>query len=197
MTFDADLSPSEHTDIQISLLPILYGNVEISGLEGRVYHGALYMGEAPLTLRLPLNQFEYFELETSNNALSTAVFRTFNEPEFNFSLTMPDAVLQRKGIVERSRRNFYWSWSSVWITGIAAWLSYHSYTGSNMAITANYQKTGESDQKFYDDNMRMYYVSMGTAITFGVAALIDIFFINRYITNAGKDSAAIIRTNGN
>jgi hypothetical protein len=197
MTFDVDIFPSEHADIQISLLPILYGNVNISGQEGNVYHGALFVGEAPLTLRLPLNRFEYFELETSDKAISSVAFRTFNEPEFYYSLTMPDAVQHKEGIVEKSRRNFYWSWGGLWATGIAAWLTYYSYTSSNFAISTNYERTGEYNQKFYDDNMKMYYVSMGTVITFGVTALIDIFFINRYLVNAGKGSTSIIKTNGN
>ena len=196
LTFDVDLSSSEHTDIQIALLPIEYGDVEITGLEGKVYHGSLYVGEAPLTIRLPLNQFEYFELETSDNALSTAAFRTLNESDFSFSLTMPSALGQRNGLVERSRRNFYWSWGGAWITGIAAWLSYYSYSSSNMAISANYYRTGEYNQKFYDDNMRMYYISMGTVIAFGVTALIDVFFMSRYIINSGKGTTSVIRING-
>jgi hypothetical protein len=195
LTFETELIHGERTDIEISLKPVEYVDVEITGTaEGRLYHGALYVGEAPLTLRLPSNQMEYIELETPDKARSSAALHVFGEPGINHTLILPDAILPVKGLVDKARRNVYLSWAGTWIAGTAAWLSYNSYINSNSAISTNYAWTGSYNKNFYDKNNRMYYVSMGTLIMTGVTVALDIFFINRYITAAGKGNTTVTKT---
>jgi len=198
LTFETELFPGETVDISINLKPIEYGNVFVTGdLAGSVYHGALYVGEAPLTLRLPLYRMEFLELETPDNTRGKAVFRMPDDSGFAYSLFLNTELPLAPGIVDRARRNFYWAWGGTWITGIAAWIAYHSYISSDLAIRRNYASTGIFDQSQYDDNIRLYYVSMGTAIAFGIAVIFDIFFISRYILTANKGTTSVIGTNRN
>jgi hypothetical protein len=194
LTFETELFSAEKINITIGLMPIEYGNVEIDGVVvGRIYNGALYIGETPLTLRLPLNQMEFIELETPGNARSSTVFQAFGDNEFNYSLAMPAAVPPSNGRVNKARRMYYWAWGSTWITGIAAWLTYYSYLNSYNVIRSNYNYSGAYDQSFYDSNTRMYYIRMGSIIALGVAVAFDIFFMSRYIYSANRGAASIAK----
>ncbi|MDR1836923.1 MAG: hypothetical protein LBQ89_04605 [Treponema sp.] len=198
LTFNTELFPGEFTEIDINLRHLEYGNLEIAGHpSGSVYQGALYIGEAPLTLRLPLNQMEYIELVTSDNARSTILFKMPQESEFNNSLVLQPVISPAQGRVDRTRRLFYWAWGGTWITGIAAWVTYHTFYNSNMAGSYNYANTGVLDQKLYDDNMRLYYISMGSIIAVGVATVFDIILMGRYIYTANKGSIPVTGTGRN
>jgi len=194
LTFETELFSAEQINISIGLRPIEYGNVEIDGVTvGRIYNGALYIGEIPLTLSLPLNQMEFLELESYDDARSSTVFQAFGNSDFNNSLVMPAAVPPPIGRVNKERRMYYWAWGSTWITGIAAWITYQSYINSNNAISTNYSYTGTYDQAFYDSNKRMYYISMGSLIALGVSVAFDIFFMSRYIYSANKGATPIAK----
>ncbi|MCL2270908.1 MAG: PEGA domain-containing protein, partial [Treponema sp.] len=76
ITVETELVTGELTDVAVTLSPLQYANVNINVLDGAgssVYLGALYMGEAPLTLRLPLNQLEYITVE-NRKEMAKAVF---------------------------------------------------------------------------------------------------------------------------
>jgi len=194
LTFETELFSAEQINISIGLRPIEYGNVDIDGVAvGRIYNGALYIGETPLTLSLPLNQMEFFELETPDNARSSIVFQVLGNNEFNYSLAMPAAVPSSSGRVDKARRMYYWAWGSTWIAGIAAWLTTQSYISSYNAISTDYYYTGSYNQNFYDSNRRMYYISMGSLIALGVSIAFDIFFMSRYIYSANKGATPIVK----
>jgi hypothetical protein len=198
LTFETELFTGEHAEIGINLLPIRFGNIDITGSSaGSIYHGALYVGESPLTLRMPLNQMEYFELKTPNSERSTIVFPTPDSVDFSSSLFLRASLPPPKGQVDKERRMYYWAWGATWITGIAAWISYQTYINSSSAINYFYNNTGSYDQKFYDNSMRFYYVSMGTVIAAGVAAAFDIFFLSRYLYTADRGSTPIFRSGSN
>jgi hypothetical protein len=194
LTFETELFSAEQINISIGLRPIEYGNVEVDGVVvGRIYNGALYIGETPLTLRLPLNQMEFIELETSDNARSSIIFQALGDNEYNYSLAMPAAIQPPNGRVDKARRMYYWAWGGTWITGIAAWLTYQSYLNSYNSISSNYNYTGTYDQSFFDSNTRMYYISMGSIIALGVAVAFDIFFMSRYIYSANRGATPIVK----
>ena len=50
-----------------------------------------------------------------------------------------------------------------------------------------------NDRDFAAQNMRMYYISMGTAIAAGVAAAYEIFQIARYLYIATEDTTPIVK----
>lgn len=194
LSFEVELPPGEVTNISINLMPLEYSNVEVSGdISGKVYHGALYIGEAPLTLRLPLNSMEYVELEAPRSYQGKVVFKMPETDELNNTLYIRTSYQPPKGRVSKVRRNFYTAWGATWITGIAAWISYHSFTSSNNAILYNYKQTEDYDQKFYDDNYRMYYISMGAVIAVSAAALLDVLFISRYIAISNKGATPMTK----
>jgi len=195
LTFSTRLFPGELTTIGVNLLPIEYANIDISGtITGRVYHGALYVGEAPLTLRLPLNQLEFIELGTPDTESGNTVFQTSDIADTTQFLFLHTSVPPPKGSVDRARRNFYWAWGGTWVAGVAAWLTYQSFVSSNTAINYHYNQTGWYDQKFFDDNMRFYQISMGSIIAFGAAVAFDVLFLRRYISAANRGAASITRT---
>jgi len=192
ISFDTDLSPGEHTEITINLKPVDYIDIEIDGLpmSGSVYNGALYIGESPLTLRLPAGQMEYIELETYDSQKGTIVYRT---PETgDLSLSIRTAVPVKEGSVGRIRRTYYHVWGATWITGIAAWIAYYSYTNSNNAVIFQ-SGTGAVDPGFLESNTIMYYVSMGTVIAVGTVAAYGIVQMVRYLYTANRGSTPIVR----
>jgi len=192
LSFETELFPGENTDIEIRLWPIEYGDTEIRGFSsGNVYHGALYVGEAPLTLRLPVNQMEYTELVYPDSERGTVVFQTPLESDFNNSVFLRAKIPTAKGRVEKSRRIYYWAWGGTWLTGIAAWLTYNTFMGSNNAITYDYNQTGTYNEKFYNNNIKMYNISMGAMIALGVTAAIDIFLMSRYLYTANKGATPV------
>jgi len=198
LTFETELFPGENTDVEIRLWPIEYGNMEIRGFSvGNVYHGALYVGEAPLTLRLPVNQMEYTELVYPDNEKGTVVFQTPGESDFNNSVSLRAKISPAKGRVDRARRIYYWTWGGTWLAGITAWLTYQSFIGSNNAISYDYSQKDTYNEKFYNNNLKMYNISIGAIVALGVTAALDLFFMSRYIYTANKGATPISTTGGN
>ena len=197
ITFDTLLSPDELTVINLTLYPVRYVDLDIlsSAAEGRVYHGALYVGDSPMTLRLPLNNLEYIEIETKDSQVGTAVFQTPYTSNYPQTLVLrPETPLQ-KGRVERERRLFYWSWGGTWIAGIAAWAAYYSYSEADKAIRSSYQ-SGAVDPDFHRTYMTMYYIHTGTLVVTGLAAAYSIYRIIRYLYTSNR-GAIPLRTGRN
>jgi len=196
IVLETELVSGKLTEINLKLNPIEYVNTEISG-NGRnnVYHGALYIGEAPLTLRLPANNFEYIEMENLNGGRGSVVFKTPDSADFTQSVSVKISLPLKKGRVDKERRGYYWAWGSQWITGIATWILYYTYVGSNNAATYGYNQ-GNVTQEFIDSNANLYYFSLGAAVAFGVASLYGIYRMIRYIYYSGKDSASVAPQGG-
>jgi hypothetical protein len=183
VTVETELSPGELTQVNIFLSPLVYGNIYIPGVSsgGSVYNGALYVGETPLTLRLPLNMLEYIELETPDNQKGTIVFHTPDRADTSFSLSFNTEFPSERGRVDRARRWYYWAWGGTWITGIAAWITYQTYVSANASIG------------YRGQTVTMYYVSTGALIAAGLAVAHEIYQIGRYVYIANKGSP-IVRT---
>jgi len=189
ISFETDISPGEQIQITISLRPVDYIDIDIDGfpMSGSVYNGALYIGESPLTLRLPAGQMEYIELETVDSQKGTIVYRT---PETgNFSLSLRTEIPVEAGRVDRMRRLYYHAWGATWLSGIAAWIAYYSYLSSSNAVNSG----ASYNTQLAENNMTLYYVSLGTAIAVGTAAVFDIIQMIRYLYTANRGSTPIVR----
>jgi len=198
ISLETELVSGELAQINIKLNPIKYVDTDIAGgAKNNVYHGALYVGEAPLTLRLPANNFEYIEMEASNGKKGTAVFMTGDSVEYNRSISLKIFQPNKKGAVDRERRDYYWAWGSQWITGIAAWLGFYSYSVSNNAATYRKNNGFDVNSEFVNSNENLYYFTMGAAIAFGAASIYGIIRMIRYIYISGKDSTPIVNPGGN
>jgi len=181
---EVELSSDELTEIIVTLGPQLTGDVEITvpgAASASVYQGALYVGEAPFTLRLPLNQLEYINVLAPRGEEGRIVFNT---PEYyNQSLTLSvktklfPAPGERR--VNKARARYYWTWGGTWIAGIAAWISsgmYDSYTEAGM------------------DTSRINAVKWGTIGLAGATALYMFFEEFRYLRAATEKVTPIVKT---
>jgi len=191
ITVETELDAGEIAEINIKLLKQEFANVAIPGTAAgaAVYQGALYIGEAPLTLRLPVDTLEYVELKTKDSLKGTAVFNTPEENESTYSLSVKTGKPPVKGKVESARSLYYWSWGGMWITGLAAWISYNTFTVSNSAQKYNY-----TSKEFSDENVRMYYIQMGTVAALGAVSVFWVYNIVRYLYLANRGSAPIVKT---
>jgi len=191
IVLETELVSGELTQLNLKLNPIKYIDTDISGeSSNKIYYGALYVGDAPLTLRLPANSFEYIEMEADNDKKGSIIFNTHDNDEYAQSVSVNMQLPIKKGRVDKERRNYYWAWGSQWITGIAAWVCYYTYTESNKAAISGYNK-GTLTQEFVDSNKNMYYLSLGTVVAFGAASIYGIYRMIRYIYYSGKDSTSI------
>jgi hypothetical protein len=199
ITVETELAAGEIAEIKIKLLPQEFVNVEIPGTAAgsMVYQGALYVGESPLTLRLPVNTLEYVELESGGGLRGTAVFNTPDEIDTTYTLHVKNRTPPVKGRVEKARSLYYWSWGGVWVTGIAAWIAYHTYTSSSMALQYDYSQRSDFDREFADENIRMYYISMGSVIAAGAVSAFWIFNMVRYLYLANRGSTPVVKTGRN
>jgi len=199
VSYETELSPGEQVQIDINLRPVEYIDVEINGfsMSGSVYNGALYIGESPLTLRLPANQMEYIEFETFDSRRGTIVYRTPDSAGISPSLSLHASIPTEQGRVDSMRRLYYHAWGATWITGIAAWIAYNSYVGSDNAIKSAYARTGSFDPGFQESNVTMYYISMGTMIAVGTMAVLDVIQMIRYLYTANRGSTSIVRPGRN
>jgi len=197
ITVETELAAGEIAEIKINLLPQEFTNVDISasvpGLT--VYQGALYVGEAPLTLRLPVNTLEYIELNNGKNLSGSVVFNTPEEKNADYALYVKNRKPPVKGRVESARSLYYWSWGGLWITGIAAWVAYHTYTTSNTSLS--YILPEDRPSQFVEENYKRYDISRGTVIAVGVVSAIWVFNIVRYIYLANRGSTPIVKTSRN
>jgi TolB-like protein len=191
LTLETELLPGEHTNVEISLRPIQYMNLEISGESGaRVYNGALYVGEAPLTLRLPVNTGEFIEIVSSDSSRGTAIFQTPDMAEASRSLDLRLNIPPASGYVDRSRRAFYWAWGGTWLAGIVAWVTYQTYLSASNSFSYYNLYDGSYNMNFSSSNSRMFNISMGALAVFGAALVLDVILIGRYIYNANKGAAS-------
>jgi len=190
ITHETTLSPGELAEITLNLNPIRYGTIDITSPEqASVYHGAMFVGETPVTLRLPINQLDYIELIANNRNNGRAVFQMPDDDGFSGSLSVRTSAPQPSGRVDNARNMFYWGWGGSWITGIAAWLSYYTFTGMNSVQIRS--------PDFLEQRNLMNYISIGTMITVGAAAVYGIGSLIYYIYTANLDAAPIIQANGN
>ena len=192
ITYETEVSQGEIININLRLYPVEYTDMEIAGdREGNVYLGALYVGKAPLTLRLPVNRMEFVEFRTADSRRDTIVFQSPDTPDFSGSVMMNSELIPAKGRVERDRQHFYWTWGSAWVTGIAAWISYYTVMGINNAITYNYNTSGVMNQDFYDRNVLMSRFTTGTLVTLGVISVYGIYRLVVYLYNANKGATPV------
>jgi TolB-like protein len=192
IVLETELVSGELTQIDIKLNPIKYVNTDISSkTNGHVYHGSLYVGESPLTLRLPANNLEYVEITQDSGKKGSAVFKTKDNIDYNQTISFKLSQPNKRGAVDRQRKDYYWAWGGQWITGIAAWLGYYTCMGVNEAINTN---KGNVPPEFDTHRNNMFNLYYGAAIAFGVTSLYGIVRMITYIYISGRDSTPIVNT---
>jgi hypothetical protein len=177
---ETELVSGEITEIEVKLSPLLYSNVHIDvpgALGVSLYQGALYVGEAPYNLRMPIDTLGYVVAETRNGRMAKIVFPTPDMPEqsYDFSLKLkpPSSPGQRK--VNKARGDYYWAWGATWIAAMLAWGTNGVYTSRNDV------KSYSPSQEFWNDTKTWGYVSTGSFILLGAAAAYNIYQLSRYL----------------
>jgi len=191
-TVETKLAPGEHTDIDVTLSALDYTNVNINvqGNHGAtVYHGALYVGEAPLTLRLPTNQLDYITVETRSGETAKAVFTTPNIPETTLTLSLKPKIPPSSGEkrVNKARSWYYWAWGGAWFTIIAAWIS------DGMLKTYNVALPYSEDISFYESAKQIASIRSGAMMCMGVAVVYSVYQMTRYLYTATEDVTPIVK----
>jgi hypothetical protein len=187
---ETELLTGELTEIDVSLSPQQYAEVNVSlpaaspGEDVLVYNGSLFMGFAPLTLTLPINQLDYVTAEQRKGGrVGKAVFHTPEIPGEAFNLTFTLKIPPPTGVrrVNKARARAYWAWGGVWITGIAAWITNGISTGYSEAMPGSPQA------------QTMGTVSMGSLILFGSAIVYNLIQMPVYLYTASQNVTPIVK----
>jgi hypothetical protein len=177
-----DLTEGELTEMEFKLQPIPETSFDIdvpSHRSASVYQGSLYLGEAPLTIKAPLNQFEYIHAETPAGDTGAVIFRAGQTGNV---VTLPISTPARGDPkpLGTARRKFYGAWTGFWIALPAAFmLSGVAATYKNAYTYAGNPEVG----KTYDT---MNAVSTGLWAGFGTIAAYSIYRMIRYGHTASK-----------
>ncbi|MDR2923590.1 MAG: PEGA domain-containing protein [Treponema sp.] len=187
---EPELVSGEITEIEVNLSPLLYSNVRIDvpdfpGVS--LYQGALYVGEAPYNLYMPINTLNYITAETRNGRAAKIVFSTPDMPDeaYNISLKLKPSPGQKK--VNNARKHYYWSWGATWIAAILAWGVNGIYNSRNDVLP------NSSSQEFYSGTLTWYYVSAGSYILLGASAAYNLYRLGRYLYTSTEGATPIAK----
>jgi hypothetical protein len=187
---ETDLVSGEITEIYVTLSPVLYSSVQIGapGAPGvSLYQGALYVGEAPYNLRLPIDTLSYVTAESRNGQTAKIVFPSPDMPDksYNLSLKLKQPTQQGQKRVNKARGRYYWSWGATWIAAILAWGANGMYASYGDVISHS------SSQEFYNDGKAWYYVYTGSLILLGATAAYNIYELVRYLYTSTEGATPI------
>jgi hypothetical protein len=187
---ESDLAGGELTEIDFTLTPLLYTDVNINtpGFPGiPLYQGALYVGESPLNLRLPVDTMSYITAVDKEKQLAKIVFNTPETPDQPTNLSMLIKPLQGSRMVNKARSRYYWSWGATWIAAILAWSVNGIFLSHNDVLTRS------PSEEFWDATSRWYYVNTGSMILFGGVAAYNIYQLTRYLYTSTQGAAKIAK----
>jgi hypothetical protein len=191
LSMPLDLIEGELAELYINLQPLSYGSLTIAVPgEAKVYQGALYRGETPLPVKIPLTALEHFQIETPEGKVASVLIQGEEQAETNqATLTVKpkpshSAEEQR---VEKSRRRLYSAYGRFWIALPVAFV----INGIATAHINAYNRTGNPD--LYEGSLTRYYISIGTSIVAGVALAETFYRIFRYIRTGGEDAAFLAK----
>jgi hypothetical protein len=184
METSVDLAMGEQIDLVFRLRPTPETSFEIyfpSHEGARVYQGALYMGQAPLTITAPMNQFEYIHAETLEGETSKVVFRAGQTGNV---ITMPGVIPRGEDPkpLATARRRLYGGWTAFWITLPLAFMA------SGFASTYKNVYAYAGDPEMGRKAAAMDNVAAGLWIGFGGVAVYSIYRMIRYGSTASRDA---------
>jgi len=189
---ETNLVSGEITEIEVSLSPLLYSNVHIDvpdALGVSLYHGALYVGEAPYNLLMPIDTLGYVVAEARNGRTAEIVFPSPDMPDesFDFSLKLKKPSPQGQKRVNKARSNYYWSWGATWLAAMLAWGANGVFTSMNDAIPHS------SSNEFLNETRTWNYINTGSMILLGAVAAYNIFELTRYLYTSTEKATPIAR----
>jgi hypothetical protein len=190
-----ELNSGELTELTLTLPSIPQEKFDISVPDtsppGALYRGALYIGDAPLSMMVPQNQYEYIWIETPGGNTDSVAFSATPKRAGNFITLKPSMPFQPgENRVERARHNFYGAWGRFWIalplTVLLCGLS------SAYAPTVHGQNPAlypQSSNTF----LHNAYISLGAIAITGFFTAEWLFRTYRYISTASEDAVPLAK----
>jgi hypothetical protein len=191
LSMSLDLTEGELAELYINLQPLSQRSLTIAVPgEAKVYQGALYRGETPLPVEIPLPALEHFQVETPEGKVASVIIQEQEQAKTSpASLTLnpkPSHSAEEQR-VDKSRRRLYSAYGRFWIALPVAFVVY----GIATAHISAYNRTGNPD--LYDGALSRYYISMGINIAAGVALAETFYRIFRYIRTSGEGAAFLVK----
>jgi hypothetical protein len=182
VSVSADLIAGELAELYIDLKPLALAalTVTVSGVfDARVYRGSLYIGNAPITLSMPLDRHEYFYVQTPGGETAAMVYRGID----GTAVLEPETPREKE--VEWYRRKFYGAYGRFWIALPAAFL----LSGIAGTYTSAYNSGGNPD--IYDKTVNYYYISIAAMAVSGFLLAESFFRLYHYVNNSGEDAPVL------
>jgi hypothetical protein len=187
---EPDLVSGETTVINFNLLPLFYSDVNIDtpGFPGMsLYEGALYVGDSPLNLRIPVDSMSYITAVDKNKQVAQIVLNTPDVPDEPFSFSMLIKPPRGSRMVNKARSKYYWSWGATWLSAILAWSVSGIYTSHNDAAARS------PNPDFWDTTRNLYYLNTGTLLLFTGVAAYNLYQLTRYLYTATEGAAKTVK----
>ncbi|MCL2069817.1 MAG: hypothetical protein FWH19_02385 [Treponema sp.] len=206
-TFTIDLDAAELTDVFIDLTPFAMASFGIyvpSSPGSRVFLGSMYIGEEPLILELPRNEFVYMSVETPEGEIGTAVYRDnallrgnarfIRDPEeidrrAIFFVTSPP-ISPEEERVATARNSLYRNYGVFWIilpvSLLAVGIAGTYVDADNFVTRNNYGLDPARRQSLSNSASLGRLVTYGSYGAIGVSLGMTFWQVFRYI-NASKD----------
>jgi hypothetical protein len=163
-TVSLELTAGELAELSIQLTPLGESifNVNLPpASRGALYRGALYSGEAPQTLGLFLNQYEYIQVNTPDGETARTVLFGGGEPDRINTVSLRLAAPKEEGAVLSARRKFYGAYGRFWLILPAAYI----LQGLSTTVINTYTTT--ANPELYDKALTIYYASIGALVVAG------------------------------
>jgi len=211
--YPIELNPGELSELFISLTPLGRTVFEVEKTEtppSRVYLGSLYVGETPLALELPRNDYSYVSVETPEGEVGAVIYRdnsiTKSTTQFvrlgdergtaDFVTSMP--LLKEEEGAAKARNSFYKYYGAFWFilpvalltAGIAG-----TYIDSNNYVVANNLYTNDpgTRARISDNAGRANLATYASYGAIGIGLGISVFQIFRYVMASGRDATPIVK----
>jgi hypothetical protein len=174
-------------EFKLQPLPETSFDIDFPSREGSpVYQGALYMGQAPLTITAPLNQFEYIHAETPGGGESSVVFRAGQTGNV---VSLPNVIPRGSDPkpLATARRKFYGGWTAFWVALPLAFMV------SGIASTYGNAYTYAGNSEVGNAYNTMNTVSIGLWVGFVGTAAYSIYRMARYGSTASRDTPGTVK----
>ena len=208
-----ELNAGEFAELFIDLTPLGASvfQAESSHRPGsKVYLGSLYVGETPLTLELPRNEFSYISVETEEGEIASVIYRDNaivggsaafvrqddTHGSADFITAMP--LLEEEKRVSTARNTFYKAYGAAWfvlpaaliLTGIA-----NTYITANNYVVSNNLYGYDSGRRSRIQNSAST-ANLVTTVAYGaIGASLGavVFQAFRYVRASGAEPTPLVR----
>jgi hypothetical protein len=195
VTFPLELDAGEYAEVFINLTPLglnAFGADTFNMPGSRVFQGALFVGETPLTLELPRNELVHITVETVDGEIGSVIYRDNslfrgsaqfvrldeNYGRADFITALPATDEERR--VARARNAFYITYGVLWF-----------------ALPAGLLARGFADNHLNSRDpaavSRANLIMNGANGLIGVAVGATVFQIFRYIRASRRDAMPLAR----